>query len=157
MTPSPSADISPLVSRTAAREAFRDALRLYVGRGRRWSVKQLSNGTGIADRMIECFIAPIGSTDYRRPDFEEVLTLSKFLGPEFTSEWLCLADQGAFQLPDSEDKPPAVIAADNAEDNAALTRAAVDNQFDRDERPDLRSVGTRMMARGAHLRAVASQ
>ena len=41
MTASPSADNSLLVSRNAAREAFGAALRLYVGRGRRWSVKQL--------------------------------------------------------------------------------------------------------------------
>jgi hypothetical protein len=42
-----SANFPLLVSRNAARERVRDALRLHVGRGRRYSVKELSNGTGV--------------------------------------------------------------------------------------------------------------
>lgn len=143
-----------LVSRTAARHAFRDALRLFVGRGKRFSVKQASNGSGVPDRMIECFMSDPESGDYRKPDLEEALSLASLLGPEFTCEWLHLAHQGAFWLPDEGETPPGAIAADNAEDNAVLTRAAVDGRFDRAERPGLREVGVRMMTRGAHLHRI---
>jgi hypothetical protein len=47
-----------LVSRSAAREKVRDALRLYVGRGRRFSVKQLSEGAGVQARAVEAAMAP---------------------------------------------------------------------------------------------------
>lgn len=149
------ADFSPLVSRSSAREQFGKAVRLYVGRGKRYSVKQLSNGTGIPDRVIECAICDPYSEEYREPKLDAILSLSAFLGPEFTTEWLKLADQGAFRLPDVEDTPPGALAADNAEDNATLTRAAIDGKFDPEEAPDLRKVGTRLMVRGAQLRAVA--
>lgn len=153
MLPQQSADISPLISRSAANERFREALRMFVGRGKRYSVKQLSNGCGIKDRMIESFMAQIDSTDFRKPDLEEVLSIASFIGPDFTSELISLASQGAFWLPDDEPSP-GDLAADNADDNATVTRAARDGEFDRDERRDLKVVGTRMVSRGAQLVAL---
>ena len=149
-TRSKSANLSPLVSRSAANTIFRDAIRLFVGRGKRYSCKQVEIGTGIAARMIESFMAPVDGTDFRKPDFEEVLSLASFFGAEFTNELIAVAEQGAFDLPDT-DLPPGEIAADNADDNAEITRAAKDGKFDRDERPRLKSVGVRMVARGQHL------
>lgn len=154
MTGNHSADFHPIISRSAARERFREAIRLYVGRGKRYSVQQAAKGSGVHPRMIESFIASVDSPDYRKPDIEEVLSLSAFLGPEFTSEWLDLAEQGAFLLPDSDGLPPGALAADNAEDNADLTRAAMDGKFERAEKPRLHTVGVRMMTRGAKLAAI---
>lgn len=151
-----SADLPLLVSRSAANETFRDALRMFVGRGRRYSIKQLSNGTGIKDRMLESFVAQIDSTDFRKPDLEEVLTLAKFLGPDFTTELLAPAVQGAYWLPDTEDTPPGALAADSADDNATLAHMAADGKFDDKEKPDLKVVGRRMMIRGATLKALAA-
>lgn len=145
-----------IVSRSAARERFVAALRLYVGRGRRYSAKEMERGTGIAARMIEAFIADPADSEHRSPRLEQLLSLAKFLGPEFTTEWLGLSEQGAFWLPDTDDQPPGALAADNAEDNAKLTRAALDGVFDENEKPDLKVVGTRMMARGATLRRMAA-
>lgn len=145
-----------LVSRSAANEKFRDALRMFVGRGKRFSVKQVSNGTGIKDRMIESFMAQVDSTDFRKPDLEEVLSLASWLGPDFTTELLEPASQGAFWLPQADDTPPGALAADNAEDNAIVTRAALDGKFDEGERPAIRRVGTRMITRGAKLVALAA-
>jgi hypothetical protein len=152
-----SADLSPLVSRNSGRDAFRLALRLFVGRGRRYSVKQVANGAGIKDRVIECAMEHPDSPEYREPHLEAMLSLSAFLGPEFTCEWLHLAHQGAFWLPEGGILPPGEIAVDNADDNAVVTRAALNGQFDRDEAPELRVVGARMMARGAHLHAIGSK
>jgi hypothetical protein len=147
-----SADFSPLVSRSAARSAIRDALRLYVGRGRRYSVKQLSNATGVPDRLIECAMADVDSTEYRPLAYECLFSIALFLGSDFTSEWLKLARQAAFDLPD-EDLPPGALAADTVDDAAVVTRAALDGEFKPHERPDLRVVGRRMVTRGMRLAA----
>lgn len=149
-----SAGVDTIVSRSAARSALRDAIRLYVGRGRRYSVKQVSNATGVKDRVIECAMAPIDSPDYREPEIAAALSLAAFLGPEFTSELLVLADQGAFLLPDADDTPPGAVAADTSDDAAVVVRAAIDGKFDAHEKPDLRTVGKRMMTRGAQLAAI---
>lgn len=151
-----SADDGPLVSRSSARLKIREAIRLYVGRGRRYSVKQLSNATGIADRVIECAMADPDDGDFRPLPLEALLSISAFLGPEFTTEWLKLSDQGAYLLPDSDETPPGVLAADNSEDNARVVRAAADGVFDGPEIQVLRPVGLRMMARGAQLAALKS-
>lgn len=150
-----SAENSSLVSRSAANTIFRDAVRLFVGRGRRFSVKQVSIGTGISIRMIESFMAPVDSTDFRKPDLEEVLTLASFFGSDFTTELVSPIRQGAFDMPE-EDIPPGQIAADNADDNAALTRAALDGKFDPEERKNLRPVGLRMVSRGVRLAGLAA-
>jgi hypothetical protein len=151
---SASANLSPVVSRNCARSHLRDALRLFIGRGRRYSVKQAANGSGVKDRVIECAMEDPDSVEYREPHLEAILSLSGFLGPEFTCEWLHLAHQGAFWLPENEDLPPGAIAADSVEDSAVVARAACDGKFGDEEKPDLRVVGTRMMARGAHLHRI---
>ena len=151
MLPDRSADNPALVSRDAGVDALAGALRLYVGRGRRYSVKQLSNATGVKDRVIECAMAGSTSGDCRPIGMGDLLSLASFLGAEFTSEWLGKAQLGAFALPEGDDTPPGDLAADNSDDNATLTRAAVDGTFDRTERPALREVGKRMMNRGAAL------
>ena len=146
-----SADNDILVSRNAARNALRNAIRLYVGRGRRYSVKQLSNATGVKDRVIECAMADPDSPDYREPELAAIMSITTFLGETFGSEWVSVAGMGMFRLPDVDDTPPSELAAENAEDNAAIARAAIDNEFDRTERAHLRPVGIRLMTRGAQL------
>lgn len=151
-----SANFPLLISREQAGNKIGAALRLYVGRQRRYSVKQLANGTGVKDRLIECAIADAGSVEYRPLPPECLLSLIAFLGPDFTNEFLHLAGQGAFELPDVEPDPGA-LAADNSDDNATVTRAAMDGVFDDSERPDLRVVGSRMVTRGSQLVALSKR
>lgn len=151
MTVNTSADLAPLVSRNALGEAVSRALRLHVGRGRRLSVKQLANGTGVKDRVIECAMAEPDNADHRPLPGEALVSISRFLGPEFTTEWLRLADQGAFWLPDTDETPPGMLAADLCEDSARVSRRAADGEFCREDRHHLRPVGIRMMAIGAQL------
>lgn len=151
-----SADLPLLVSRSSAWAEFRKALRQYVGRGRHFSVKQLSNATGVKDRVIECAMCDMDDSDWRPMPFEAQLSIAKFLGPDFTSEWLALALQGAFALPEADDTPPGELAADNSDDNATLVRSALDGRFDAEEKPELRVVATRMIERGMKLRAMAA-
>lgn len=147
----PSADNSLLVSRSDARDAVRHALRLYVGRGRRYSVKQLSNATGVPDRTIECATCDPESTDYRPLPLECLLSVSKFLGAEFTSEWLFEADQGAFELLDGEVPVPGALAAAEALDTAEIVTRAADGEFGPSDIEALKAVGHREIRRGMTL------
>lgn len=151
---SSSADNSPLVSRSAANEQFRAALRMFVGRGKRYSVKQLSNGCGIKDRMIESFMAPVDSNEWRKPDLEEVLSIASFIGPDFTCELLALCAQGAFWLPDDEDPNPGDMALEASEDTTEIMRRARDGEFCADDRKNLAVVGRRKVERGMKLIAM---
>lgn len=151
-----SANFPLLVSREQAGNKIGAALRLFVGRGRRYSVKQLANGTGVKDRIIECAMTDAGSVDYRALPPECLLSLMAFLGAHFTNEFIHLAGQGAFELPEEEPDPDPP-AADNSDDNATVTRAAIDGKFDEHERPDLKVVGSRMVTRGSQLVALSNR
>lgn len=120
------ANFGTIVSRNSAREKVRDALRLYVGRGRRYSVKELSNGTGVPDRKIECAMCDVDSTDYRPLQHEELLSIAKFLGAPFASVYLELCGLGAFELADGQIPLPKVLAsADQPEDTAEERRRLI--------------------------------
>ena len=152
-----SAELISLISRERAENAFRDALNLFIGRGRKYSSEQIEKATGVSRRLIDCCRSyPFGHPDFRRLDFAAKLSVSAFLGADFTSEWLAVAAQGAFDLPDADDTPPGALAADNSDDNATLVRAAIDGKFDDDEKPELKVVGTRLVSRGMKLRSIAA-
>lgn len=148
-----SANFPLLISREQAGNKIGAALRLFVGRGRRYSVKQLANATGVKDRIIECAMTDAGSVDYRPLPPECLFSLISFLGADFTNEFLHLTGLGAFEIPDDE-PDPGEVAADNTDDNAVVVRAAIDGHFDHDERRDLKVVGSRMMTRGSQLVAL---
>jgi hypothetical protein len=112
------ADIPLLVSRNSIREKLRDALRLYVGRGRRYSVKELSNGTGVPDRMIECALCEPDDPEYRPLKLEELASLIKFLGVPFASSIIEIAGLGAFELMDGQIPLPKVLATAEAQEPA---------------------------------------
>lgn len=111
-----------LVSRNAVREKLRDALRLYVGRGRRFSVKELSNGTGVADRLIESAMCGIDTADYRPLSHEALASIAKFLGAPFASHYLELSGLGAFELMDGQIPLPKVLTSADADEPAAEER-----------------------------------
>lgn len=148
-----SAELQPLVSRNAYDDAVSFALRQFVGRGKRFtSAAKLEGPTGVPWRVIEAAKAEPGTSEHRHLPADKLLSLAGVLGPEFLT--LCIAptiQQGAYWLPETDPLPPGQLAADLADDSAAVTRAAIDGEFDRDERPGLRVVGRRMMARGAAL------
>lgn len=111
-----------LVSRSAVREKMRDALRLYVGRGRRFTVKELSNGTGVADRLIESAMCEVDSADFRPLSQEALASIAKFLGAPFVSHYLELSGLGAFELMDGQIPLPKVLACAEAQEPAAEER-----------------------------------
>lgn len=149
-----SANQFPIVSRERIGNAILDALRLYIGRGRRYSVKQVSNATGVKDRVIECAMTAVDSIDYRPLSLEALLSITGFLGADFTNEWIGLAGQGAFDLPDESQPPPGMLAADDSSDAAEIVRRAADGEFDAEDRKALKVVGQREIARGMKLVAM---
>jgi len=142
-----------LVSSAQARGSIARQLRLYVGRGRRYSVKELANATGVRDWMINQALIPDDDPKHRPLTHEALQSIGKFLGADFLNGCLAHCGVGVFDLPDAE-FCPGELAADNTDDNATLVRAAMDLQFDDDETPDLVKVGNRMMQRGACLIAL---
>lgn len=151
MASQPSANFPGVVSRSSFQRSFADALRIFIGRGKRYSVKQAAVGANLAERVIECAMCDPEGTDYREPPAHVVLSLTSFLGPEFTVEWLSLAKQGAFWLPDIDEPAPGEIAADLADGTSAVVRRALDGEFDANDRHDLRPVGRKLMLVGAQL------
>jgi hypothetical protein len=113
----PTVNFTPLVSRTAIREKIRDALRLYVGRGRRYSVKELSNATGVPDRCIEAAMCDPDSEDYRPLKLEDLASIGKFLGAAFVSHYLELWGLGAFELMDAQPPLPKVLSPTPAQES----------------------------------------
>ena len=147
-----SAGIAPNVSRTKLYEAFGTALRLFIGRGKRHSYKDVERGAGVSARMIEAYRYDLDHEEWREPKIEHIFSIAGFIGPDFTNEILPLIGQGAFWLPE-DDLPPGDLAADMADDNAEVTRRAKDGSFKGDEKA-LKVVGRRMMERGAVLVAL---
>ena len=104
-----------LVSRSAIREAQRKALRLFAGRGCRYSVKELSNATGVPEGDIENAMRPVHDPNFRALKQEQLASIAKFLGAEFASVYLSLSELGAFELMEGEQPPlPKVLTVDTA-------------------------------------------
>lgn len=140
-----------LVSRNAHAEKVRRALRLYVGRGRHYSVKELSNGTGVPDRCIESAMCDPESTDWRQLRPEQLASIAKFLGAPFASVYLELSGLGAFELFEGQPPLPGVLAAADAADTAEIALRAADGEFDAEDRRALKEVGHREIQRGMTL------
>lgn len=83
-----SADKTLIVSRTESGAAEARALRLFIGRGKRYSVKEASNGSGVKDRCIECAMAGPDNADWRPLAAGALHSLMSFLGPDFITAWL---------------------------------------------------------------------
>ncbi len=145
----------PLVSRMRHWEAVTKALNMFVGRGKRFSNKDCEDGAGVPARMMGCYRQKPDTQEWRPLRPEEFASLVCFLGPGFSSAYMAAINSGqaAYWLPEG-DPNPGDLAADNADDNAVITRAARDGVFDRQERAELTVVGARMVERGAKLVAL---
>lgn len=111
-----SVNIPLLVSRNMIGEKVRDALRLYTGRGCRYSVKELSNATGVPDRCIEAAKCDPNDSSYRPLSLENLASICKFLRDPFASAVLEPCGLGAFELMEGQKPLPKVlVSADGPE------------------------------------------
>lgn len=124
MSANDSADFELLVSRSSILEKHTRALRLFVGRGRRYSVEDLHHATGVPRRAIECAICWPSNPEHRALKPEYLASIAKFLGARFASVYLELSGLGAFELFDGQIPLPGVLAAGDVEDLDELGREA---------------------------------
>lgn len=144
------------ITREQAENDFRKALKLFAGRGRRYSVKQVATGSCVPERTLECFLGySHGHPDYRPLHWGHQLSLIGFLGAEFTAELIGTVGQGAFDLPEEDGPPPMRAAIENASDNANLLNMAADGIQDH-ERRAVGDIGRRAIMHGQRLVAVAA-
>jgi len=146
----PSVSYQPLIADEQAVNTFRRALSMFMGRGKRWKLEQVAKGAGIHPDTLGKFrsYAP-GHPDHRSLDFGQLLSISAFLGADFTNEWLPLADQGAFDLPDDEPSP-GTLATQLAEDTAAMVRS-----LNGSGGADMARIGGRLVHNGKTILAMA--
>jgi len=78
-----------MIPQDVASRRLEDALRLRVGRGRRYSFQGLSDATGIPTRTLESYVQ--GAT----PSLAGFLSICAALGPSFTSDILETCGQTA--------------------------------------------------------------
>jgi hypothetical protein len=78
-----------IIPQDLALQKLDDALRIRVGRGRRYSFASLSDATGIATRTLESYVH--GAS----PTLANFLSLCAVLGPGFTSDVLAVSGQSA--------------------------------------------------------------
>jgi hypothetical protein len=114
--------LEPLVSRNAIREKQRAALRLHIGRGRRYSVKEASEGSGVPSRAIEAAMCFIDDENYRPLTLENLASLNSFLGASFASHHLEICGLGAFELMDGQPPLPKVLTSAPANEDTAEER-----------------------------------
>lgn len=155
--PSKSAGDEPKVSRSAAYAEFAKSLRQFVGRGGRFSYKEVARKSGLPIRMIETYRYEPDHEEWRAAPFEHILSLMSALGPEFTSDILAMADQGAFWLPDDIDPNPGELATESSENTTEIVRRAADGVFCNEDRKHLKAVGLRKIANGQRLVAMGSK
>ena len=153
MSETSAAKIDSLISSTEARALIRQQMRLFMGRGRRYSVAAISQGTGIPLWQLNQAMIDPQDVKHRPLPPESFLSLVLFLGADFLQPIAARCGLGVFDQP-ALDACPRAMAADNTEDNATLVRAAMDGIFDGEERPSLRECGNRMIARGQQLIAM---
>jgi hypothetical protein len=152
------AGVEPNVSRNEIDEAIHDAIRLFVGRGRRYSVKQLARGSGVPARMIESIMAPLDNSEFRPLARDHFWSIAAFLRAPFMNELLPkLAHMGAFDLPDEELPAPGELVSEIANDTAEVAHLARGGQYDPDDHRSWRNVGERSVERGMQMIANARQ
>ena len=112
--PVTSANFGPLISRNCIGETIRNALHLHVGRGRRYTVKSLSEATGVPERCIEAAKCEPFDPEYRPLKLEDLASIAKFLRAPFASAILEPCGLGAFELMDAQPPLPRTLTADSA-------------------------------------------
>src|SRR3569623_1051003 len=97
MPDSDSAEFVPLVSREQMDNAFWEALRMFVGRGKRHKASDVSTGSGVHPRKLDCYRGyRIGHPDHRPLLDHEKWSIASYVGAELTTKWITFIGQAAY-------------------------------------------------------------
>lgn len=128
-----------LIPHETAVRCIEDALRLRVGRGRRYTFQGLSDATGIPTRTLESYVE--GAT----PGLSGLLTLCAVLGPSFTSDILSPTGLSAQDASTVDPDHQRLLSAGCAF-AAQLSEALEDEKVDHREAAQLRPVAANLIA-----------
>jgi hypothetical protein len=120
-------------------KAFCDALNLFVGRGKRFSIAGMASATGIAENTLGCYLRGTST-----PAFYNQVRLQTALPPEFANELLRLSNLAGARRIDGETTPPETLR-EITEGAAALAAAWADGHIDHTEKPKVRKELTEAM------------
>lgn len=121
-----------------AAQRIQDALRLRVGRGRRYTFQGLSDATGIPTRTLESYVQ--GAT----PGLAAFLSLCAALGPTFTSDVIGVTGQMA-QDANADDPEHLRALAGLCGLAKMISDAVADGKVDHREAAQLRPVAADLM------------
>lgn len=121
----------PIIPHDLAARRIEDALRLRVGRGKRYTFQGLSDATGIPLRTCESYVQ--GST----PGLHTFLSLCAALGPSFTSDILGACGQSA-KAADTDAPEHFRVLASLGELTSSIAEAVSDGHVDHREAAQLR-------------------
>lgn len=127
-----------IISHDDAARRIEDALRLRVGRGRRYSFAALSDATGIATRTLESYVQ--GAT----PSLANLLTLCSVLGPSFTSDVLAPCGQVARDGSAEEPQHMQVVGV-MSQLTGMIAEALADGHVDHRERAQMQPVASALI------------
>lgn len=121
--------MSELEHTANARSAYRDALSLFVGRGKRFEIKDVAAATGMhPDTLCRAL------TGTSCPDWANTVALMAVLPVEFSEMILRPAGITGARRIDGEIHPSAVLS-ETADAVSALAAALADGRIDHTERP----------------------
>lgn len=127
-----------LISQEDAARRIEDALRLRVGRGRRFSFPALSDATGIPTRTLESYVQ--GAT----PQLSALLSICSVLGPSFTSDILAACGQMAHEANPGDPEHLRVVAS-LGELVMRISEAVADGYVDHREAAQMRPLAARLI------------
>ena len=121
-----------LVPQELAYRKFHDAMRLFVGQGRRWSCAAVSEATGIALRTVESY-----RSGQATPTIEKYQSLCAVLGQAFFSATI---DHMSYDVrsTDPGEITPQQLLSEALEFSTHLAKFLEDGRIDHIERPALR-------------------
>jgi len=143
---------TPPICQETAQATLTDALNLFVGRGRRYSLASLAAATGIGERTLKSY-----QQGEATPGYPHLLRLLAVLPVEFGDAVLAPAGVGRLQRIEGEE-PDGFTAMEQVCRRAAMLGSALaDRKIDHRERlqllPEIRALAAEMTAFAAGLEA----
>lgn len=120
-----------LVPRELAYRKFHDAMRLFVGQGRRWSCASVSEATGIALRTVESY-----RSGQATPTIEKYQSLCAVMGQAFFAATIEHMPYDV-RSTDPTDITPQQLLSEALEFSAHLAKFLEDGRICHVERPEL--------------------
>jgi hypothetical protein len=127
-----------LIAHDVAQDRLADALRLFIGFGRRYSVAAVAVGTGVPERTLQSYCSGQAT-----PGLANLLTLMAFLPPEFTAMLIEPAGLAGVHRIDKTDPCHHTALAEALRTAAAVAEALRDGKVDHREQAEILPIARR--------------